>query len=404
MGMPRDFDGEPAYLLRDDAGATAWVLPGIGANCIAFQVPVAGQAVHLLSTPPTAAALRGHPTGWGFPILSPYPGRNRAPFTWLGRTYDVRSGDQPGTLMHGFVAGASWEVVEATDDRLTCRFDSETISARATRWPWPFTLTATHRVEDGALTLELALDNRADEPVPHMLGLHPYFPIRLTAAAAAPSSRTGELPTAAALAGAAPAAAATRETCQVWVAADELWETAGGMATGTIRRLEGAWDLRRPQPLDELERRLGEPAQPSASPTGAGVAGAGAGGHAAGGRRLPVLMYGKRAALRAFLARTDPAADGGVYSGLRDTTSAVEVTLATSAAFGTLALYCPPGQPHLSLEPRTAMPDALSLLDDPRRLSVGLWPLDPGQRWHAWARISAGALRPDLSPGARVRQ
>jgi galactose mutarotase-like enzyme len=384
-----EFGGERTFVLADESGARAWVVPGIGNNCIAFQVPVAGKTAHLLSTPPSVETLRQRPTGWGYPILSPYPGRHQTPFTWRGRRHEIFPSDRPGVAIHGIAQWAPWEVLDAAAGRITCRFDSEAFPDRQARWPWPFTLTTTHRLEGGRLTLDLALENRADEEVPHLLGLHPYLPVRLT-----PSQGTdlaAPFPTAAEIASSE--ASAARDSCVLWVAGDELWQMKAGLGTGEILRLEGAWDLRRPKPVAELERTIGTPA------------GAGLFGHhpAPRGPRLPVLLYGKRAALRAQAAGTDPTEDGGVYSGLQDHASGVEVTLATSVGFGSLAVYCPPGQPFVSLEPRSAVSDALTLMNDARRLSTGVWPLAPGATWKAWAQLWAAPLRGSHVPsGARV--
>ena len=71
-----DFDGETAYVLRDGSGAEAVVLPSVGESCLAFRTPVDGRPAYLLSTPPSLEVLRARPTMWGFPILSPYPGRS----------------------------------------------------------------------------------------------------------------------------------------------------------------------------------------------------------------------------------------------------------------------------------------------------------------------------------------
>jgi hypothetical protein len=108
---------------------------------------------------------------------------------------------------------------------------------------------------------------------------------------------------------------------------------------------------------------------------------------------LPVLLFGKRGALRLRESGADPNDKNGVISGIRDLASGVEVTLDISAGFGSLALFCPPGQPFVSLEPRSAVSDALTLMNDPRRLSTGVWPLGPGETWRAWARLSAAPLR-----------
>ncbi len=378
MTTNTDFDGERAYVLRGDHGSEAWVLPGIGDNCIAFHTDVAGKRAYLLSTPASLAALRERPTFWGFPILSPYPGRHQTPFTWRGRQHTIADNDRPGVAIHGIVAGAPWEVVDASASSLTCRFDSERFPGRQERWPWPFTLTATHSVEGGALRLDLALENRAGEEIPHLLGLHPYFPIRFTSASQVAEGRP---PSAADLAG--EAAAPARETCRVWVAADELWVMKAGLGTGEILRLEGDWDLRRPKSIAELERTLPPPPGPGWFGNDAAVQ----------GPRLPVLLYGKRGALRLRESGADPNDKNGVISGIRDLASGIEMTLDTSAGFGSLALFCPPGQPFISLEPRSAVSDALTLMNDPRRLSTGVWPLGPGETWRAWARLSAAPLR-----------
>ncbi|HEV2122055.1 MAG TPA: aldose 1-epimerase, partial [Chloroflexota bacterium] len=252
------FGGETGYVLRDETGAEARIIPSVGNNCIAFQRPVGNQTAHLISSPPSFEDLRTRPTRWGFPILAPYPGRHQTPFTWRGRSYNIRPNDRPGVAIHGIVAGAPWEVVDATAGSIVSRFDSEQFPNRAERWPWPFTLTATYRIEGSALRLELEVENRADEAIPHLLGLHPYFPIRFTPAAGA----AGDLPTAAELAG--PTAGDARETCHVWVAADELWQMRAGLGTGEILRLEGAADLRQPKSVAHLEREIGVPAGPGA--------------------------------------------------------------------------------------------------------------------------------------------
>jgi galactose mutarotase-like enzyme len=388
-----DFGGETAYVLEDGGGARAWVLPTVGNNCIAFQTTVDGQVVHLLSTPSSPDVLRQRPTFWGFPILSPYPGRHQTPFTWRGKRYEIVANDRPGVAIHGIVAGAPWEVLSAAGAVLTCRFDSQRVTVggelpgtgqrRSDRgtWPWPFTLTTTHRVEDGALYLEVELLNRSEEVIPHLLGLHPYFPLRFTPAGTGGAAEATGLPTAAELAG--PEAALWRSTCLVGVEADELWEMKAGLGTGTILPLEQGWDLRQPQAVAELEQRV-------PVPSGGGQFGDDA---RVQGPRLPVLLYGKRAALRA--AQPARAAEpGGVTATLIDLASKLELRLETSLGFGSLALFCPPERPFLSLEPRSAVSDALALMNDPRGLDTGVCPLGPGERWRAWVRLSAAPLRP----------
>lgn len=372
-----DFSGETAHVLHDGSGARAWIVPGVGANCIAFQTPVEGRMVHVLSTPASAAVLRARPTFWGFPILSPYPGRHQTPFRWLDKEHRIVGNDRPGVALHGIAAGARWEVVEEGEGRLRCRFDSESVPGRAERWPWPYVLTATYTLAEGALRLDLRVENRSDVDIPHLLGLHPYFPVRFTPVA---PLKGDALPTAADLAG--DAAAESRSGCLVWVEADHLWEMKAGLGTGTIRTLEGGWDLRTPQAVGDLEERL-------APLPGPGLFGSNGTG---GGPRLPVLLYGKRAALEVAWDGDRSAEPGGVTSGISDLASQVQVTLESSLAFGSLALFCPPGQPFVSLEPRSAVSDALTLMHGSREVPTGVCALAPGGQWEAWARLSAAPL------------
>lgn len=367
-----DFDGERAFVLRAADGTEAWVIPSIGANCVALRVPLpsGGGIAHLLSTPPSAEALRGHPTGSGIPILSPHPGSNRAPFSWRGRTYGPPDGRER-LAGHGFAAGATWEVIHQGPSSLVCRLDTHRLDPAAAWWPWPFTLTATHRVDPGALTLTLELDNLAADPAPIMLGLHPYFPLRFVAPPAVQDAAThGRPPTAADLVGDDEPAA--RRSCQVWVETDTLWDLARGSATGESRPVGGLWDTRRPRSLTDLAETAER----------AGVA------QDSGRMRMPVLLYGNREALEGALVEDDPAAPGGVTSGVVDTTSGVAMKLETSRAFGTVAVYTPPAHAAVSLEPRSSLPDALTLAAANPRLPTGLRTMMPGQPWRAWARVS----------------
>lgn len=371
------FGDETVYVISDGSGAEARVAPQLGFNCLAFRTLVGGRDAHLISSPASPDVWRQRPTFTGFPILSPYPGRHQVPFTWRGEQYAMEANDRPGVAIHGIVAGAAWELVSADEGSITGRFDSERFPERQKRWPWPFSLTATYTVQEGALRLDLALENRAEVEVPHLLGLHPYFPIRFTPAA---GQTSGAMPTAEELAGGE--ASAARETCEVFVLADELWEMKAGLGTGTIERLDGPADLRGGRTVAHLEKEL--PAPGGSGPFGDDSK--------VRGPRLPVLLYGKRAALRGPEAGTDPTEAYGVISGIRDRSSGIEATLESSAGFGSLAIFFPPGRPFISLEPRSAVSDALTLMNDARRLSTGVYKLGPGQTWKAWVKLAAKAI------------
>ena len=370
------FDGEQAYVLRAGDGTEAWVLPSIGANCIALSVPLPagrtgsgqkGRTAHLLSTPPSAAALRGHPTGSGFPILSPHPSGGRAPFLWRGRSY-APPGGRDRLAGHGFAAGAPWEVLDAGPDSLVCRLDTRTLDPATAWWPWPFRLTATHRVEPAALTLSLELESLHPDPAPVMLGLHPYHPLRLVARPGFEPQGRPAPPTAAELAGEGQEEA--RQACRVWVAADDLWDLDRTRSGWAAPDLQERWALRRPRSLADLAQT----AQRS--------------GVAQADGRMPVLFYGDQDALRGAASGEEPAAPGGVTSGVVDTASGVALRLETSRAFGAVVVYTPPAHAAVSLEPRSTLLDALTLGAAQPDLPTGVRSVEPGRPWRAWARLS----------------
>ena len=364
LGVTADFHGAQAHVLRAADGTEAWVVPSIGANCIALSVPVVdGRRAHLLSTPVSAEALRAHGTGSGFPILSPHPSGGRAPFVWRGREYGPPGKERLSG--HGFASAAEWEVVTAGESELVCRLDTRKLGADVW-WPWPFTLTARHRVEPGALLLELELESLHPEPAPVMIGLHPYHPLRLVGGLELGAGETP--PTAAELVGEDEAGA--RRSCEVWVEADDLWDLDRERAAWMGPEGRARWALRRPRSLHDL-------AQTAAA---AGVASADG--------RMPVLFYGKPEALRAAREGTDPAAPGGLSSGVRDGASGVGLRLETSLAFGGLAVYTPPGHAAVSLEPRSTLLDAPALASAQPELDTGLRAVEPGRPWRGWARLS----------------
>jgi galactose mutarotase-like enzyme len=387
-----NFDGERAHVLRAADGTEAWVVPAIGANCIALQVPLAGATgvadglAHALSTPQSAAMLRGHPTGSGYPILSPHPTGGRLPLKWRGRTYAPPGGGDR-LQGHGFAAGADWEVVDAGEAEVMCRLDTRRLDPGKAWWPWPFTLTARYRVETAALMLSLELESLHDDPAPVMLGLHPYFPLRFmtlgTAASASPTGASGVsgsdskagqpvLPSAAELVGGDEVSA--RKTCRVWVDADELWDLDRARAAWAGPALLDEWALRQPRSLTDLAE--------TAARTGT----------ASADGRMPVLFYGSREALAGAAAADDPAGPDGITSGVVDAASGLKLTLETSRAFGGIAVYTPPAHAAVSLEPRSTLLDALALAAAHPDLDTGVRTVVPGKPWRAWARLSVGEV------------
>lgn len=124
--------------------------------------------------------LRPTPAGAGddpfdlacFPMV-PYANRIvHGTFRFGGR--DVRlqrnwSGD-PHPL-HGQGWRAAWSVVSASESVATLAFEGG-----GNEWPWPYRCEQRFELLSGALAIELSIQNLSAEPMPAMLGLHPYFP------------------------------------------------------------------------------------------------------------------------------------------------------------------------------------------------------------------------------------
>lgn len=79
-------------------------------------------------------------------------------------------GDHPHAI-HGHGWRCPWTVAEAGARSATLVLDHA-----PGRWPWRYRATQRFALAGGALAIDLAVENRADTPMPAGLGLHPYFP------------------------------------------------------------------------------------------------------------------------------------------------------------------------------------------------------------------------------------
>src|SRR5690606_6293425 len=72
-----------------------------------------------------------------------------------------------------------WDVADETERSLTLEFLHPSGA-----WPWRYRVTETMTIEEGRLSVELAVTNLSDRVMPASFGFHPYFerPRRLAAA------------------------------------------------------------------------------------------------------------------------------------------------------------------------------------------------------------------------------
>lgn len=73
--------------------------------------------------------------------------------------------------LHGQGWRAPWKVVAASAASATVRFEGG-----ADEWPWRYSAEQCFQLLENGLLVELSVRNLSDEPMPAMLGLHPYFP------------------------------------------------------------------------------------------------------------------------------------------------------------------------------------------------------------------------------------
>lgn len=222
-------DGYEVCLLRDEgAGSEAWVVPEIGANCFRFRVKVGDRLLEIIDPPPSLDELKRSPSGYGNPVLFPFPNRIRdGTFTFEGKTY--RFEKRPGWQhsIHGLVYTRRWRVIETDKGNgaaVTLRFDSREHPDVMGQYPFPFVADLTYSLRGWVLEVDFRVENVGDGRMPMGYGLHPYF--------RAPISP--ETPP---------------EKCLIRIPARKLWVLEDYLPTGEVIPVDEARDFRTPKPL-----------------------------------------------------------------------------------------------------------------------------------------------------------
>lgn len=107
-----------------------------------------------------------------FPMV-PYANRiGFGRFDWAGTAHHLAR-NYPGQQhpLHGTGWLARWDLVTQDDASAMMRLTHK----GGTAWPWAFTAEQQLALTPAGLTIDLAVRNRADTPMPVSLGLHPYF-------------------------------------------------------------------------------------------------------------------------------------------------------------------------------------------------------------------------------------
>jgi aldose 1-epimerase len=110
------------------------------------------------------------PIAWGCYPMVPWAGRLRdGVLRWRGQEHRLPTHLLPPHAIHGTLIEAAWEVVEAGPS-------SATLAAELGP-PWPFGGRAVHRVVLAPDALHATIEvHAADQPMPAIVGWHPWFP------------------------------------------------------------------------------------------------------------------------------------------------------------------------------------------------------------------------------------
>lgn len=230
----RTEDDVRIYTLKDnETGAEAEIVPKLGNTCIGFRRTLRGESVELIEPVSSIAEVRERPSGFGNPILFPFPNRIReGKYTFEGKTYEFEEKTDMGNSIHGLVYTRPWQVesAQASDDGavLISRFEMSDFPGLKRQYPFPFELRVTYTLKDGILLFDVDVKNTGDGNMPMGFGIHPYF--------SAPLFRSTD-----------PA------ECIIQVPASQYWELEEFLPTGKIIGVSGKYDLREGKPFEDMK-------------------------------------------------------------------------------------------------------------------------------------------------------
>ena len=142
------------------------IVPSVGNRAI--EMKVGGR--NILHFPYAGAAeFRARPRLSGIPFLAPWADLLDQPAFWAnGKRYLLVNAPQ-------------WRVTDVSADargaRVTSRLEFWRYPELAAQWSFAHEYEMTYSLADGALEVRTAVTNLSDEPMPIVLGYHPYFQI-----------------------------------------------------------------------------------------------------------------------------------------------------------------------------------------------------------------------------------
>ena len=162
------------HLHHPTTGTGFSIVPERGANVLHLDF----QGKNILDGYHTPEELEA--AKWGKSVLLfPFPNRlDRGRYTWQGHEYQFPINNAATeNAIHGFVRDEAFEVdfifLAKDHASILCSY---TYEGQREYYPFPFTLEVEFMIhDDGTFTLEAAVENLHDQPIPIGFGWHPYF-------------------------------------------------------------------------------------------------------------------------------------------------------------------------------------------------------------------------------------
>ena len=178
------YEGDVFRLQDSRAQMSLAIAPGVGN--VAYSLTVKGHEV-LRFPYASVEEFRKSPRLSGIPFMGPWANRlDEQAFYANGKRYafDMALGNVRGERpIHGFLSSSPhWEIVDTGADQksawVTSRLEFFRHPDYMAQFPFAHTIHMTYRLADGAVEVATRVANMSAEPMPVVIGYHPYF--RLT--------------------------------------------------------------------------------------------------------------------------------------------------------------------------------------------------------------------------------
>lgn len=170
------YQGEPAVWLKYGSYEAA-VLPGVGANLIAYRDTAKGY--NFLREPEQGEMddFRASPGTHGIPVLFPPNRYEDGTFTWNGRRYSFPINEEAtNNHLHGFLHTIVWEVdsYDANEFYSTVCLSVSIDDSHPVYqyWPHQFTVKLQYTLSEDGLQQQVTVRNEGNDPMPMMLAFH----------------------------------------------------------------------------------------------------------------------------------------------------------------------------------------------------------------------------------------